>query len=188
MSTDQGNIPAVHTLEGLPVSCYRKWLRGRWEDQAKKAPARRALDVYEAVADRDMLTESEIAPILDAARSTYFVAWDIGMQLLCKLGGRHRVAHEAMRNLMEAGKATLRGRVLGALHDRLRLDPCIPSRWPGFEVEWRRGKTQYSIAGKNPRGVERGVTSVTVDGKPAQDGWIALADDGRRHAVVVVLG
>src|SRR5262249_55303363 len=51
---------------------------------------------------------------------------------------------------------------------RLRLDPCIPPDWKGFDVEWRHGKTTYAISVKNPRGVERGVTGVTVDGKPAQ--------------------
>ena len=72
----------------------------------------------------------------------------------------------------------------------LLIDPCIPARWPGFEIVYRYGSTRYEIAVENPRGVSRGVSSVELDGKalaqrPAQ---IALADDGVTHGVRIVLG
>ncbi len=72
----------------------------------------------------------------------------------------------------------------------LLIDPCIPSKWPGFEIVYRYGSTRYEIAVENPRGVSRGVTSVELDGKalahrPAQ---IALADDGATHRVRIILG
>jgi cyclic beta-1,2-glucan synthetase len=72
----------------------------------------------------------------------------------------------------------------------LMIDPCIPGKWPGFEIVYRYGSARYEIAVENPRGVSRGVTSVELDGKaldgrPAQ---IALADDSITHRVRIVLG
>ena len=78
--------------------------------------------------------------------------------------------------------------------DRLRIDPCIPKRWPGFELTYQRrglqhGITRYEITVENPRQVCRGVARVELDGKAlvATDA-IALADDGHIHSLRVVLG
>jgi len=67
----------------------------------------------------------------------------------------------------------------------LVIDPCIPSSWPGFHINYRHGSTDYSITVKNPKGAQRGVTSTTVNGV---EGPITLADDGKRREVVVTLG
>jgi cyclic beta-1,2-glucan synthetase len=72
----------------------------------------------------------------------------------------------------------------------LLIDPCIPTKWPGFEIVYRYGSTRYEIAVENPRSVSRGASSVKLDGnalagRPAQ---IALADDGITHRVRIVLG
>jgi cyclic beta-1,2-glucan synthetase len=72
--------------------------------------------------------------------------------------------------------------------DRLRLEPCIPASWPGYEITYRRGAATYRVRVENPHGAERGVRGVTLDGRPCADGIIPLADDGRTHEVVVTLG
>jgi cyclic beta-1,2-glucan synthetase len=72
--------------------------------------------------------------------------------------------------------------------DRLRVEPCVPSGWPGFELTYRHGSATYHIMVENPTGVERGVRSVTLDGAEVAGGVVALADDGRRHEVRVVMG
>ena len=72
--------------------------------------------------------------------------------------------------------------------DRLYVDPCIPTTWPGFELDYRHGQTVYEISVSNPERVSRGVSSVTVDGVAAPNQWIRLIDDGGRHAVSIVLG
>ncbi len=69
----------------------------------------------------------------------------------------------------------------------LRMDPCIPSAWPFFTLEYRYGTTVYVIEVRNPGHVSRGVASVTVDGSVAPEGIIELNDDGLRHAVIVTL-
>ncbi len=72
----------------------------------------------------------------------------------------------------------------------LLIDPCIPKKWPGFEIVYRYGATRYEIAVENPHGVSRGVTSFELDGnslaqRPAQ---ITLSDDGVTHRLRIVLG
>jgi cyclic beta-1,2-glucan synthetase len=72
----------------------------------------------------------------------------------------------------------------------LPIDPCIPSKWPGFEIVYRYGSTGYEIAVENPHGVSRGLTRVELDGdalsaRPAQ---IALADDSATHRVRIIPG
>ena len=59
--------------------------------------------------------------------------------------------------------------------DGLRIDPCIPRDWQGFEaIRWFRGK-KISIMVRNPNGVCRGVKSLTLNGKKI-DGNLIPAD------------
>ncbi|NTU70477.1 MAG: hypothetical protein HGB10_01435 [Coriobacteriia bacterium] len=69
----------------------------------------------------------------------------------------------------------------------LAIDPCIPKRWPGFTAAVREGSTLYRVSVENPRGVNRGVERVTVDGTPAEGGRCRLVDDGGVHEVTVTL-
>ncbi len=69
-----------------------------------------------------------------------------------------------------------------------RLNPCIPSSWPTYGIEWRFGATRYSIVVENPDRRCRGVATVELDGAPCDPAAIPLADDGRDHQVRVVLG
>jgi cyclic beta-1,2-glucan synthetase len=70
----------------------------------------------------------------------------------------------------------------------VRIDPCIPKAWPGFTIDFRHGASAYAIEVHNPNGVSRGVSSATLDGVEAANGWIDLIDDGSRHSVAIVLG
>ena len=72
----------------------------------------------------------------------------------------------------------------------LLLDPCVPRNWPGFEVTLRYRGTRYEIAVENPRGVNRRLASLQLDGEalPAQQGLVPLVDDGATHRVRAVLG
>jgi cyclic beta-1,2-glucan synthetase len=88
--------------------------------------------------------------------------------------------------LYRAGLETILG--FRPERDRLRLEPCIPAGWPGCEITYRRGSTTYHIRVENPKHVERGIASVSLDGRDCADGVIPLADDGGRHEIVVVLG
>jgi cyclic beta-1,2-glucan synthetase len=71
----------------------------------------------------------------------------------------------------------------------LRMDPCIPAAWKGFEIAYRHGGTLYRITVENPKGVSRGVRRIELDGTPlAQEALIPLSDDGLDHQIRVVLG
>ncbi len=71
----------------------------------------------------------------------------------------------------------------------LRIDPCIPGRWEGFEIIYRHGSTPYRITVLNPEGVCRGVSRISIDGSLLPgDANVPLSDDGHEHRVEVVLG
>ena len=70
----------------------------------------------------------------------------------------------------------------------LRIDPCIPREWPGFEAVVTRGAARYRIAVENPLHVNRGVAHIEVDGTESASRTIPVPDDGREHTVRVVMG
>jgi cyclic beta-1,2-glucan synthetase len=87
----------------------------------------------------------------------------------------YRVALEAILGFTRRGATLL-------------IDPCIPSTWDGFEIEYRAGGSTYRIAVRNPEHVETGVRAVTLDGAAMPDRVIPLADDGASHEVTVDMG
>ena len=74
--------------------------------------------------------------------------------------------------------------------ESLRIDPCIPNAWDGFEIEYRHRSAHYLVTVENPQHVCRGVVRIELDGSPMKDstGMIPLSDDGAEHRVRVVLG
>ena len=48
--------------------------------------------------------------------------------------------------------------------DRLTIDPCISSAWPGYTIVYRYGTAKYRIHVANPHRVEKGVDRVELDG------------------------
>ncbi|MEI8610905.1 hypothetical protein P4S70_19075 [Enterovibrio sp. Hal110] len=71
--------------------------------------------------------------------------------------------------------------------DGLSVNPCIPTEWPGFEVnrEWR-GAT-YQIKVENPNGVSKGVKTITLNGEVVT-GAIPAQAEGSVNVVNVVMG
>jgi len=67
------------------------------------------------------------------------------------------------------------------------IDPCIPKRWPGFTLDYRFGSSVYHVRVDNPRGVNRGVARLELDGVTLEGAGVPLRDDGAEHAVVVSL-
>jgi cellobiose phosphorylase len=71
--------------------------------------------------------------------------------------------------------------------DGLRVDPCIPRAWKGFAVTRRFRGVEYRIRVRNPRGVCRGVASLTVNGRRVPGNLVPLCDSGPVR-VVATLG
>jgi len=87
----------------------------------------------------------------------------------------YRLGLEAILGLRRVGKV-------------LRIAPCIPRAWPGYQLTYRDGETSYQIRVENPDGVNRGVKQVTLDGEVLPGGDIPLTGDGRQHIVHILMG
>ena len=72
----------------------------------------------------------------------------------------------------------------------LKLDPCVPRAWTGFHVSLRYRSSRYEISVENPRGVNRGIAELQLDGTvlPEQSGLVPLVDDGATHLVRAIMG
>jgi cyclic beta-1,2-glucan synthetase len=90
-------------------------------------------------------------------------------------GWLYRLGLEAILGITRAGNA-------------LNINPCIPSHWPGFKVDYRFGTAHYKISVENPRSVNQGVRQVLLDGNPLSGSMISLMDDGETHEVRVLMG
>jgi cyclic beta-1,2-glucan synthetase len=85
----------------------------------------------------------------------------------------YRVALEAILGFQQRG-------------ERLFIEPCIPSGWKEFSVEYRYRSSTYVITVQNPSGVQRGRVQLVLDGSSAGES-VALVDDGKTHVVTALL-
>jgi cellobiose phosphorylase len=77
---------------------------------------------------------------------------------------------------------------LRAEYDGLRVDPCIPSAWEGFEATRAfRGRVMRIVV-HNPERVCKGVVKMTVDGKPIEGNLVPLDLAAGEHQIEVWLG
>jgi len=88
--------------------------------------------------------------------------------------------------LYRAGLESMLG--LRRLGCTFSVDPCIPSSWPGYEIVWRVGRSQYVISVSNPERRCRGVSMAFLDDVVCNAAAIPLTDDGQTHQVRIVLG
>jgi cellobiose phosphorylase len=72
--------------------------------------------------------------------------------------------------------------------DGLRIDPCIPKGWKQFTVIRKFRTSTYKITINNPNNVNKGVKSLTLDGKLIGFNLLPDLNDGKEHTVVVELG
>lgn len=85
--------------------------------------------------------------------------------------------------MYQAGTQWILG--IRAEFEGLRIDPCIPSRWDGFQATRTFRGVTYHITVKNPKHVCKGVVSTVVDGKQVADNLIQ-ADPQTRSGEVSV--
>ncbi|MCE5191584.1 MAG: hypothetical protein LLG08_07490 [Actinomycetia bacterium] len=67
----------------------------------------------------------------------------------------------------------------------LRIDPCVPKTWTSWSVTFRDADAVYNITVENPRGVNRGVARVIVDGVGQDDLRVTLCKAAGTHDVHV---
>jgi cyclic beta-1,2-glucan synthetase len=70
----------------------------------------------------------------------------------------------------------------------ISVNPCIPTAWPHYSLEWRIGRTRYRFIVSNPEHRCCGIASAELDGILIDPGAIPLKDDGGVHEVTIALG
>lgn len=71
----------------------------------------------------------------------------------------------------------------------LRIDPCIPAHWKGFSMRRPFRGRIYDIEVSNPRGVQKGVKEIYLDGKKIEENLIRPHNNGKiYHKVKVIMG
>ena len=72
--------------------------------------------------------------------------------------------------------------------DGLKIDPCIPHTLKGYTVTRRYRGAVYHIRVENPGAVQKGVASVTYNGKPLAGNVLPIAAPGTTVEVTVTMG
>jgi len=77
--------------------------------------------------------------------------------------------------------------ILGlAIHsDYITINPCIPPTWKTFSLVYRCGNVSYNIEVLNPEGVEKGVSSITIDGEEQESQQVSLPASNPEQPVTV---
>ncbi|MFP4015634.1 MAG: GH36-type glycosyl hydrolase domain-containing protein [Halanaerobiales bacterium] len=70
----------------------------------------------------------------------------------------------------------------------LRIDPCIPADWEGFEITRKFMGDTYQIKVSNPDNVQKGIKEIKLDGEVIEGNLIKAVKDGETHQVEVVMG
>jgi cyclic beta-1,2-glucan synthetase len=71
--------------------------------------------------------------------------------------------------------------------DVLNIKPCIPKTWPGFTINYKYMGTTYKIIVTNPKGLNKGVLSIKLDGEILENKVINLNDDKQQHNIEVIM-
>jgi cellobiose phosphorylase len=73
-------------------------------------------------------------------------------------------------------------------YDGLKIDPCIPKSWDGFEINRKFRGALYRIKVTNPQHLSKGIKSLIVNGKELQGNVIPPANPGSKNIIEAVLG
>jgi cellobiose phosphorylase len=73
-------------------------------------------------------------------------------------------------------------------YNGLKIDPCIPKNWKGFEITRKFRGATYQIKVINKKGSNKGVTKVTIDGKVYPSSLLPIFEPGSSHTVVIEMG
>ncbi len=60
--------------------------------------------------------------------------------------------------------------------DGLRIDPCLPSSWPGFEMSRIFRDKKLTIKVANPSGKKKGIKNLKINGKITEGNLISIAN------------
>lgn len=111
------------------------------------------------------------------------------------VAGKDAVRHGEAKNSWLTGTAawnfiTISQWILGIKPDYagLKVDPCIPKSWDGYEIMRTYKGANYNISIKNPNHVNKGVARLIVDGQIVEGMIVPDFKDGKTHEVEVIMG
>jgi len=86
-----------------------------------------------------------------------------------------RVTHEHILGLRPAGNG-------------LKVDPCIPSEWKGYQVKRIFRNAVFEISFENPEHVSFGVKAIYLNGRFIEGNTIPVCEAGSKNQIRVILG
>ncbi len=73
-------------------------------------------------------------------------------------------------------------------YDGLKIDPCVPADFGDFSIERKYRGAEYHILVRNPEHVQKGVKSLTVNGKSIPGNLIPFEKGVKEYTVTVEMG
>ncbi|MBX3009469.1 MAG: glycosyl transferase [Melioribacteraceae bacterium] len=73
-------------------------------------------------------------------------------------------------------------------YNGLKVDPCIPKDWSGFEIVRKFREAVYNIKISNPNHVSKGITSLKINGKNHEGNMIPVMPPNSINIVEVTMG
>ncbi len=70
----------------------------------------------------------------------------------------------------------------------LSINPCVPKTFGDFTMTRKYRNVQYNIKVENPKGVEKGVEKLLVDGVPVDGNVIPYKEDKPSYDITVIMG
>ncbi len=70
----------------------------------------------------------------------------------------------------------------------LIMNPCIPKEWKEYSISYQYLSSTYHIKVYNPNNLNKGVLTISIDGKIETGNNIALVNDGKHHQINVNMG
>jgi cellobiose phosphorylase len=72
-------------------------------------------------------------------------------------------------------------------YNGLKVDPCIPKEWDGFQISRKFRGANYNIKISNPEHISKGMKQLVVNGKEIEGNIIPLFDAGTDNEVLAVM-
>ena len=111
------------------------------------------------------------------------------------IAGKDAIFHGEAKNSWLTGTAAwtfvnISQYILGVYptHQGLSVNPCVPKDFGGFELTRQFREGTYTIKVENPNHVEKGIKSITVDGRPIEGCVIPYEKGKTAYDVVVTMG
>jgi len=72
-------------------------------------------------------------------------------------------------------------------HGYLEINPCVPTEWKEYEIDYKYATSLYKIKVKNPNHKETGVEEFKLNGEIIEEKQIKLKDDGKVYDIEIIM-